>query len=53
MHFHFLSFLFGFFFGIALVLVSVCLLLKSSMKDEEDTWRRLSQLDGVSDDSVR
>jgi hypothetical protein len=49
MHFHFLSFLIGFFFGIALVLVSVYLLLKFSIKDDEDIWRRLSQL-GFSDD---
>jgi hypothetical protein len=48
MHFHFLSFLFGFFFGIALVLVSVYLLLKFSIKDDEDIWRRLRQL-GFSD----
>ena len=53
MHFHFLSFLLGLFIGIALVLVSVGLLLKSSVKNEEDTWRRLSQLDGVSDERIR
>ena len=47
---HFLFFVFGLFFGIALVLVSIYLLLKSSIKNEEDVGRRLSQLDGLSDE---
>ena len=46
---HFLFFVFGLVCGIALVLVSVCLLLKFSIKNEEDVGRRLSQLDGISD----
>ncbi len=47
---HFLFFLCGLFFGIALVLVSIYLLLRFSIKSEEDVWRRFSQLDGLSDE---
>ena len=51
MHFYLPSFLLGIFFGIAFVLVSVCLFVKYSSKDEECIWRRLSQLDGLSDEN--
>jgi hypothetical protein len=51
MHFHLPSFLLGIFLGIALVLVLVCLFVKYSSKDEGRIWRRLSQLDGLSDEN--
>ena len=50
MHFHFPSLVLGFFLGIALIFVLFCLLVRSSIKVEMDTWRRLSQLDSISDE---
>jgi hypothetical protein len=50
MHFHFLSFLLGSLFGIALVVFLVYSLLQWSVKDDEMVYRRQRQLDGYPDE---
>ena len=52
MHFHYASFLLGLVFGIVLVCLMIFLVLKWSIKTDEELFRKQKSLDDFSEEDV-